>query len=265
MNIMKNYNRLLEGKRVFVTTGARGIGKDIAMLFAKQGAWVGVGGRNAGSLEETVKEICRYSEGSKGYVVDLGSKEQVEATAGQVLDDIGGVDILVNTVGINIHGRIDECSDELMERMLETNYKSGLRFARRFLPGMMERRGGNIINISSIHGVMTMPGFGIYAGTKGAMNATARAMALDYADYGIRVNTICPGLIMSNNMMDEVYGYPEGKEREDFMEMLRRMQPLAPGKMEDISDAALYLASDMSSYMTGQILMVDGGASIKAH
>lgn len=114
-----------------------------------------------------MKEICRYSEGSKGYVVDLGSKEQVEATAGQVLDDIGGVDILVNTVGINIHGRIDECSDELMERMLETNYKSGLRFARRFLPGMMERRGGNIINISSIHGVMTMPGFGIYAGTKG--------------------------------------------------------------------------------------------------
>ena len=262
---MKDYNRLLEGKRVFITTGARGIGKDIALLFAQQGAQVGVGGRNPESLAKTMEEIRVYSPESKGYVVELSSKEQVEQTAGQVLEDMQGVDILVNTVGINVHGRIDECSDELLERMLETNYKSGLRFSRRFIPGMMERRYGIIINISSIHSVATMPGFGVYAGTKGAMNATARAMALDYADYGIRVNTICSGLIMSDNMMDEVYGYQEGPERDAFMEMLNHMQPLAPGKMEDISDAALYLASDMSSYVTGQIIMVDGGASIKAH
>lgn len=255
---MKDYNRLLEGKRVFITTGARGIGKDIALLFAQQGAQVGVGGRNPESLAKTMEEIRVYSPESKGYVVELSSKEQVEQTAGQVLEDMQGVDILVNTVGINVHGRIDECSDELLERMLETNYKSGLRFSRRFIPGMMERRYGIIINISSIHSVATMPGFGVYAGTKGAM-------ALDYADYGIRVNTICPGLIMSDNMMDEVYGYQEGPERDAFMEMLNHMQPLAPRKMEDISDAALYLASDMSSYVTGQIIMVDGGASIKAH
>ena len=128
-----------------------------------------------------------------------------------------------------------------------------------------KRKYGNIINISSIHGTMTMPGFGIYAGTKGALNATARAMALDYADAGIRVNNISPGLIMSDNMLDEINTYPEGKEREDFMEMLRHMQPLLPGKMEDIANAALFLASDMSSYITGQTIMVDGGASIKAH
>ncbi|MDE7006927.1 MAG: SDR family oxidoreductase, partial [Lachnospiraceae bacterium] len=112
---------------------------------------------------------------------------------------------------------------------------------------------------------MTMPGFGNYAGTKGTLNATARAMALDYADAGIRVNNISPGLIMSDNMLDEINTYPEGKEREDFMEMLRHMQPLLPGKMEDIANAALFLASDMSSYITGQTIMVDGGASIKAH
>lgn len=262
---MKNYNQLLKGKRVFITTGARGIGKNIALLFAGQGAQIGVGGRTPESLEETMEEVRINSAKSKGYVVDLSSKEQVESTAVQVLEDMQGVDILVNTVGINIHGRIDQCTDERLELMLETNYKSGLRFSRKFIPGMIERGGGNIINISSIHGVMTMPGFGIYAGTKGAINATARAMALDYAEYGIRVNTICPGLIMSDNMMDEINGYGSGEEREAFMELLRRMQPLAPGKMEDISDAALYLASDMSSYMTGQILMVDGGASIKAH
>ena len=130
---------------------------------------------------------------------------------------------------------------------------------------MRERKNGNIINISSIHSVETMPGFGIYAGTKGAMNATSRAMALDYASEGIRVNCICPGLIMSDNMLDEIQTYPEGEERDQFMELLYRMQPLEPGTMENIADAALYLASDMSTYTTGQILMVDGGASIKAH
>lgn len=134
-----------------------------------------------------------------------------------------------------------------------------------FVPGMRERKCGNIINISSIHGVQTMPGFGIYAGTKGAINATTRAMALDYAEDGIRVNCICPGLIMSDNMVDEINTYSEGKERNEFMEFLYKMQPLEPGTMEDVADAALYLASDMSSYMTGQLLMLDGGASVKAH
>lgn len=130
---------------------------------------------------------------------------------------------------------------------------------------MVERGYGNIINISSIHGSMTMPGFGIYAGTKGAVNATARAMALDYAKKGIRVNNISPGLILSDNMQDEILGYPEGEQRERFMEMLRNMQPLPPGKMEDIANAALFLASDMSAYITGQTIFADGGASIKAH
>lgn len=112
---------------------------------------------------------------------------------------------------------------------------------------------------------MTMPGFLGYAGTKGAVNASARAMALDYAGKGIRVNTICPGLIMSDNLMDEVNSYPEGPQRNAFMTMLEHMQPLAPGRSEDIANTALFLASDMSSYITGQSIMVDGGASIKAH
>lgn len=262
---VKDYNKLLMGKRVFISTGARGIGKEIARLFASQGAVVAVGGRNAEYLSVAMEEIKALSAESRGYVTELSDRESVISTGEQVLKDMGGIDILVNTVGINTHGTIHTCSEEQLDRMIDTNYKSGLRFARLFLPGMMERRQGNIVNISSIHGVMTMPGFGIYAGTKGAMNSTARAMALDYAGYGIRVNTICPGLIMSDNMQDEIAAYKEGKERDDFMKLLTAMQPLKPGKMEDIAEAALYLASDMSEYVTGQILMADGGASIKAH
>ncbi|WP_312640976.1 SDR family oxidoreductase [Hydrogenoanaerobacterium sp.] len=260
-----DYNHLLAGKRVFITSGQRGIGKDIALLFASQGAAVALGGPSKEKLEEAVREIQKLAPDSKGYQVDLSQAQETEQTCEEVLKDFGGIDILVSTVGINYHQPVHLCEDATIEKFLETNYKSGLRCARKFLPGMMERRNGNIINISSIHAVMTMPGFGIYAGTKGAMNATARAIALDYAPYGIRVNTICPGLVLSDNMMDEIHSYPEGKARDEFMDMLCKMQPLAPGSMAAVSNAALYLASDMSQYMTGQILMVDGGASIKAH
>jgi NAD(P)-dependent dehydrogenase (short-subunit alcohol dehydrogenase family) len=130
---------------------------------------------------------------------------------------------------------------------------------------MIKAGKGSIINISSIHGDMTMPGYMMYASTKGAMNAATRAMALDYAADGIRVNTISPGLIMSDVIKDEVNACRTDEERRNLLDLFERMQPLPPGSMEDIANAALYLASDMSSYVTGQTLFVDGGASIKAH
>ena len=260
-----DYGKMLTGKRAFITTGARGIGKEIALLFAKHGATVAVGGKNLPKLQETEAQLKEVSPGSRGYELNLSDLEEVKEVCRQLIADYGGIDILVNTVGINRHGKVHECDEEWLETMINTNYKCGLACAKELLPGMLERKSGNIINISSIHGTMTMPGFGIYAGTKGAVNATARAMALDYAEEGIRVNNISPGLIMSDNMQDEINTYPEGEERERFMEMLRHMQPLPPGKMEDIANAALFLASDMSAYITGQTIMVDGGASIKAH
>lgn len=262
---MLDYNHLLQDKRVFVTTGARGIGKAIALLFARQGARVAVGGRNKAALAQTEQELRAIDPACLGIVCDLSNPADTERACDELLAAWGGVDILVNSVGVNRQGTAHKFDDETLERLLETNYKSGLRCMRRFIPGMLERGYGNIINISSIHSVESMPGFMLYAGTKGAMNAAARVMALDYARKGIRVNTICPGLIMSDAMADEIAGYPAGKERDDFLQMLDHMQPLAPGKMEDIANAALFLASEMSAYVTGQAIMVDGGASIKAH
>ena len=262
---MLSYNHLLSGKRALISTGARGIGKAIALLFASHGAVIALGGRNENKLNETMREIKAVSPESKGYVCDLSIGDQTEKMAGDVLKDFGGVDIIVNTVGVNRHFEAHTYDDHTMESFFESNYKSGMRFARAFLPGMMERKDGAIINISSIHAVQSMPGYSIYAGTKGAMNASARVMALDYAPYGIRVNNICPGLIMSDVMMDEVMAFPEGEEREAFLKLLSGMQPLPPGKMDDIANTALFLASDMAAYITGQTIMVDGGASIKAH
>lgn len=260
-----NYQKMLTGKRAIITTGARGIGKAIALLFAKQGAVVLVGGRNETSLHGTMEEIRRYSPASAGFVFDLSQAQETEHACQKMQDAFGGADILVNTVGVNARGPAHTWQDETMARLVETNYISGMRFARHFLPGMVERGCGSIINISSIHSEYTMPGNALYAGTKGAMNASARAMALDYARTGVRVNTICPGLIMSDTVMDEVRDQPEGPRREAFLALLDGMQPLKPGQMEDIANAALFFASDMSTYITGQTLFVDGGASIKAH
>ncbi len=260
-----DYNKQLAGKRALITTGGRGIGKAIALLFARQGAAVYVGSRNEEALERTMREIREISPASRGYALDLSDPEATERVCDEMLADAGGIDVLVSTVGINAKGPAHEWTDETMARLWETNYLSGMRFARKVLPGMIERRQGSIVNISSLHSAYSMPGYSMYAATKGAMNAAARVMALDYAPYGIRVNTICPGLIMSDVMKDEVRSHPEGRERDDFLRLLDGMQPLPPGQMEDIANAALFLAGDMSKYITGQTVFVDGGASIKAH
>ena len=263
--VIADYNRMLEGKRAFITTGARGIGKAIAILFARQGATVMVGSKNEPALNAVMEQIKKNSKRSKGYLFDLSQGCQTEKVCNQIIDDFGGVDILVNTVGVNFRTTVHECDDDTMERLLETNYKSTIRCARKFIPGMKKQGFGSIINISSIHSEMTMPDNVLYAGTKGAMNASGRAMALDYARDGIRVNNICPGLILSDTVQDEINAFPEGEQRTAFLKLLDGMQPLAPGSVDDIANAALFFASEMSKYMTGQTIFVDGGASVKAH
>ena len=151
-----------------------------------------------------------------------------------------------------------------MFRLLETNYLSGVRCARKVIPTMQARGGGSIINISSIHSLMSQPTNMLYAGTKGAMNAAARVMALDYAKDNIRVNTICPGVVISDVMYDDMDKLDDaGKKQLDAA--LHRCQPLEPGRMQDIANTALFFASNMSANITGQTLLSDSGTSIKAH
>lgn len=259
-----DYNRMLEGKKVFVTTAARGIGKSIAVLFARQGATVFFAGRNPAYVAQTQEELCRLNPACRGYLCDLAKAEESEQTAKQALQDSGGFDVLVCTVGVNCHCTVDDFTDSDMARLLETNYLSGLRFARCFSASLKENH-GCVVFISSIHSTITQPTNMLYAGTKGAMNAAARAMALDFAPDGVRVNTICPGLILSDVMQDLMEGLPTKEEQDRFLQDCDRCQPLPAGCMEDIANAALFFASDMSSYVTGQTLMVDGGTSIKAH
>lgn len=155
-------------------------------------------------MRTTEKELQAIRPGCRGYVVDLAKADQTEAFVDAAVKDSGGFDILVSTVGVNCHCPAAEYKDEDMFRLLETNYLSGVRCARKVIPTMQARGGGSIINISSIHSLMSQPTNMLYAGTKGAMNAAARVMALDYAKDNIRVNTICPGVVISDVMYDDM-------------------------------------------------------------
>ena len=261
---IKDYNQMLKGKKVFISTAARGIGKSIAIVFARQGADIYFAGRNAHNVHETEAFLQSIRPACKGYVADLAKAEDSERVAKEVLADAGHIDILVNTVGVNCHCPGNDFKDEDLFRLMETNYYSGLRFMRAFIPSMKEKHGGSIVNISSIHSVMTQPTNMLYAGTKGAMNAATRALALDFAPYGIRVNTICPGVIVSDVFYDD-FDKLSDEEYKRVWANIEKCQPLDPGKMPDIANAALYLASDMASYVTGQYLLVDGGVSVLAH
>ena len=242
LSTIPDYNQMLAGKNVLITTAARGIGKSIALLFARQGADVYFGGRNEEYVRTTEKELQAIRPGCRGYVVDLAKADQTEAFVDAAVKDSGGFDILVSTVGVNCHCPAAEYKDEAMQA----------------------RGGGSIINISSIHSLMSQPTNMLYAGTKGAMNAAARVMALDYAKDNIRVNTICPGVVISDVMYDDMDKLDDvGKKQLDAA--LRRCQPLEPGRMQDIANTALFFASDMSANITGQTLLSDGGTSIKAH
>lgn len=262
-----DYGSMLRGKRAFVTTAGQGIGRDIARVFVSQGADVAIGARNALKLEDALKELRSMRGGGRieGYLVDLAEKEDVESACDRIFSDFGGVDILVCVAGINHHVTAHLCEEDELDRIYDTNFKSFFRCMKKFIPGMMERRNGSIVNISSIHSIETMPGYMMYAASKGAINAASRAAALDYAGYGIRINNVCPGLVLSDSIRDEVLSYPEGKERDDFIDLLLNMQLLPPATVRDISNAVLFFAGDMSSNITGQSLLVDGGASILAH
>lgn len=262
-----NYGSLLKGKKAFITTAGQGMGRDIARVFVSQGAEIAICARKMEKLESTLSELKAMAPDRRieGYLADLSSKEETETACDQALLEFGGIDILVNVAGVNHHVITHLCDEDEMNLIYETNFKSAFRCMKKFIPYMLKQKSGNIVNISSIHSVESMPGYMMYAASKGAMNAAARATALDYAGKGIRINTVCPGLTLSDTIREEVLSYPEGEERNAFINLLLGMQPLPPANVRDISNAVLFFASEMSSNITGQYLLVDGGASIHAH
>ena len=244
----------LQGKVALVTGGGRGIGKAITQRLAAAGANVVIASRKLENLEATAKEYATLPGEIIPLACHVGRKEQLENLVKETEARLGPVDILVNNSATNIgQGPALETTDDMLDKMVEVNIKSAFRLVRLVVPRMMERRSGAIINIASIAGLRPQPGGLLYSFTKAGLLMLTRSWAQEFGPYNIRVNAIAPGLIQTE--FSEFF-WKNDKARLQF----EKSTPLGRiGQSEEIAGMALYLASDEAAFVTGQVMVVDGG------
>jgi len=255
----------LKGKVAIVTGGGTGIGRAIAVFFAREGAKVAVCGRTLATLRETVDTIL--AEGGEAFYVqcDVSNAGQVEAMVRSTVERCGKLDVLVNNAGVRGSIRtVLELTEEEWERTFATDAKGSWLCSKYSIPEMRKAGGGSIIMISSVSAHIGQTKQGCYNAAKAAQELLMKCMALDFAPDGIRVNSICPAWVLTEMNRDQLAEmaanpdkvFPPGFKYPDVL----RLHPLGRiGTPEDCAWAAVYLASDESAWVTGSSLMVDGG------
>ena len=255
------YDRLLEGKKAFVSSAGAGLGRAIAELFARHGASVAFTDVDDGAGRETEQALRRWSPDSLYLHADMTDGAETEDACRETLNRLGRVDCLVNNAGAFRRAYLHETDTAEYALVMQSNFLSAARCTQQFLPGMMQARGGAIVNISSDYTLGSVPGVGAYAAAKGALNAYGRAVAMDYSRWGIRCNNLLTGLNMGD--VGETYLREIANLK---AEIFRHTQPIPRrGSPEDAAAVALFLASPMSQFMTGESIPVDGGITIQAH
>ncbi len=244
----------LEGKVAIVTGASRGIGKATADVFAREGATVIICSRKQSALDEVAAEL----KDRKGRVVPrachVGKLDELSRLIETTTGEFGKIDILVNNAGTNIaQGPALEMDDGQFDKMVEINLKSAYRLIRLVAPGMCGRGSGAIINIASIAGVRPQFHSLLYSMTKAALIMMTQSYALELGPSGVRVNAIAPGLVQTT--LSEYYW----KDEKRFEELMSRQPIRHLGQPSEIAEIALCMASDSSSYLTGQTIIVDGG------
>ena len=247
--------KLLEGKTAVITGAARGIGKALALKFASEGANIAftdlVIDENG---KQTEKEIAEYGVKVKGYASNAANFEQTKEVVDEIMKDFGRIDILVNNAGITKDALMMRMTEQQWDAVIAVNLKSAFNFIHAVLPVMMRQRGGSIINMASVVGVHGNAGQANYAASKAGLIALAKSIAQEVGSRGIRANAIAPGFIetaMTAALPDNV--------REEWVKKI----PLRRGGLpEDIANVATFLASDLSSYVSGQVIQVDGGMNM---
>ena len=247
--------KLLEGKTALITGAARGIGKALALRFAEHGANIAftdlVIDENG---EQTKREIEELGVRCEAYASNAADFAQTAEVVEKVKSDFGHIDILVNNAGITKDGLMMRMSEGQWDAVINVNLKSAFNFIPAVLPTMMRQRKGSIINMASVVGVHGNAGQSNYAASKAGLIALAKSIAQEVGSRGIRANAIAPGFIetaMTAALPDEVR-----------QEWTKKIPLRRGGTPDDIADVALFLASDLSSYVSGQVIQVDGGMNM---
>jgi 3-oxoacyl-[acyl-carrier protein] reductase len=242
---------LLQGKKAIVTGGSKGIGKAIVETFLKNGAVVYTVSRSEGDF--AALQAVAAAAGTEVFFckADVSVEAEITAVIKDILKTSGGIDIVVNNAGVTRDGLIARMSGEAWAEVLQVNLASAFYICKAMSMHLLSRRGGSIINMSSVVGLHGNAGQTNYAASKAGLIGLTQSLAQELAPRGVRVNAICPGFI-ETEMTDKI---PE----EFRQKMLERIPLARMGRTEEIANAALFLASDLSTYVTGQALSVDGG------
>lgn len=244
----------LKDKVTIITGAGRGIGKETALLFAREGAKVVVADYNQEIGEETVKEIKNQGGEAIFVHVDVSNRDQVKAMVDKTVEEFGTVDILINNAGITRDGFLTKMSEEDWDLVIDINLKGVFNCTQAVAGIMMEKGSGKIINASSVVGLYGNIGQTNYAATKSGVIGMTRSWAKELGKKGINVNAVAPGFIITP-MTDKV--------PEKVLDYMKKKTPLGRlGKSEDIAYAYLYLASDEANYVNGAVLSVDGGLTL---
>jgi NAD(P)-dependent dehydrogenase (short-subunit alcohol dehydrogenase family) len=251
----------LKGKTAIVTGGGRGIGKAIAQGLAKAGAKVAITSRKMDDLEATAAEIKAFGGEALPVQAHLGKMEEIDKMVNTVMDKFGRIDILVNNAGASpAMGTVLDSDERLWETVMNLNMK-GLYFTSQAIAKIMKKQGnGKIINVASVNGFKPEPGVSVYSISKAGVRMITSAFALELAPFNIQVNAIAPGPI-STKMLNSHWFHLPPEEAKKEKEALATMNPMGRiGEPDEIAGAAIYLASDASSYTTGAEIVIDGGS-----
>ena len=251
----------LSGKNALITGSGSGIGRTTAKLFAEEGARVAVVDLNGESADQTTTQILESGGDSIAVCGDVSTHDEASSVVGSVLQSLGRIDILVNNAGVPLEKPLLDLVEDDLGPSLAVNIKAPLFMSKHVIASMVKSgHGGSIVNIASMAAIRARPAMPVYVTTKGAVTSLTRALAIDFASYGIRANCVCPAATETPMLKKRIAAMPEGateyrKRNSESIPLKRLAEPI------EMAQTVLFLASDESSYITGHVVPVDGGST----